>query len=63
MQDLVDAKQLAEALSLPSVQSVWRLVRLKRIPVYRIGQKLQRFNVDEVVAALAHNEEETPDER
>ena len=61
MQDLVTAKELAKALGLPSTQSVWRYVRLKKIPVIRLGAN-QRFDVEEVRAALAR-EEETLDER
>lgn len=57
MDNLVDAKKLAEVLDLP-LQSIWKLARQKQIPTIRIGPKLLRFNVDEVVAALAHDEEE-----
>lgn len=53
MNNLVDAKKLAEALDLPSVHSVWRLVKLNRIPYYRVGSKLMRFDLDEVRDALA----------
>jgi len=55
--NLVDAKKLAEVLDLP-LQSIWKLARQKQIKTIRIGPKLLRFNVDEVVAALAHDEEE-----
>jgi hypothetical protein len=49
---LATAEQLAAAFQMTLTQ-IWRLQRLGRIPVVRLGRRTLRFNVAEVAEALA----------
>jgi len=56
MQNLVSANKLAKILDLPARESVWRLVKLGRIPVVRVGPRMMRFDPEQVRAALISSE-------
>ena len=50
--DLVTAQALADALEL-SVETIWRYTRNKKIPYVTLGERQYRYNLQEVIAALA----------
>lgn len=50
--ELITAQDLAEALNL-SVETIWRYTRENRIPYLELGNKQYRYNLNEVINALA----------
>lgn len=50
--NLITAQVLADALNL-SVETVWRYTRNNRIPFVTLGERQYRYNLHEVVVALA----------
>jgi predicted DNA-binding transcriptional regulator AlpA len=52
---LVDARTLGELLSMSRPQ-VWRLHRLGKIPVVKVGYRTHRYDIEAVIAALAGGE-------
>lgn len=50
--ELITAHRLAEELDL-SVDTIWRYTRDKKIPFVEIGNKQYRYNLDQVLSALA----------
>jgi Uma2 family endonuclease/predicted DNA-binding transcriptional regulator AlpA len=52
--ELITAQALAEALDL-SVETIWRYTREKKIPFIELGSKQYRYNLSDVIEALAHS--------
>ena len=52
--ELITAQALAEALDL-SVETIWRYTREKKIPYVELGSKQYRYNLSDVIEALAHS--------
>ena len=50
--ELITAQALAEALDL-SVETIWRYTREKKIPYVELGSKQYRYNLSDVIEALA----------
>lgn len=50
--DLITAQALADALDL-SVETVWRYTRSNKIPYVQLGERQYRYNLNEVIQALA----------
>ena len=48
---LVDAESLGEAIAMTR-QQVWRLHRMGKIPVVKVGYRTHRYDIDAVLAAL-----------
>lgn len=51
-QNLITAQALADTLNL-SVETIWRYTRNNRIPYTTLGERQYRYNLQEVLAALA----------
>lgn len=50
---LLTKLQLAEALGLPSTRIIDQWVKKRMIPVFDLGYKFKRFDLEKVKAALA----------